>query len=211
MNILETKKTSQEISQLLSASLLKAVSYQEYRATVSALVADGLSTGTVQNDALANYTLLNDKRMKRLDKTLKFSEDVIEGVSKINKKVTWLVLTESWCGDAAQTMPVMNKLASLNPNIEFKVILRDENLELMNQFLTNGTLSIPKLLMIDDATNTVFSEWGPRPSKATQLVAEYKNTHGTLTPEFKQDLQIWYTKDKGVNTAEDLLSGLLLK
>ncbi|WP_282116737.1 thioredoxin family protein [Cellulophaga baltica] len=211
MNILETKKTSQEISQLLSASLPKAVSYQEYRATVSALVANGLSTGTVQNDALANYTLLNDKRMKRLDKTLKFSEDIIEGIAKINKKVTWLVLTESWCGDAAQTMPVMNKLASLNSNIDFKVILRDENLALMNQFLTNGTLSIPKLLMIDDATNTVFSEWGPRPSKATQLVAEYKNTHGTLTPEFKQDLQIWYTKDKGVNTAEDLLTGLLLE
>ncbi|AIZ40647.1 MULTISPECIES: thioredoxin family protein [Cellulophaga] len=211
MNILETKKTSQEISQLLSASLPKAVSYQEYRATVSALVANGLSTGTVQNDALANYTLLNDKRMKRLDKTLKFSEDIIEGIAKINKKVTWLVLTESWCGDAAQTMPVMNKLASLNSNIDFKVILRDENLALMNQFLTNGTLSIPKLLMIDDATNTVFSEWGPRPSKATQLVAEYKNTHGTLTPEFKQDLQIWYTKDKGVNTAEDLLAGLLLE
>ncbi|SDE94616.1 thioredoxin family protein [Cellulophaga baltica] len=211
MNILETKKTSQEISQLLSVSLPKAVSYQEYRATVSALVANGLSTGTVQNDALANYTLLNDKRMKRLDKTLKFSEDIIEGIAKINKKVTWLVLTESWCGDAAQTMPVMNKLASLNSNIDFKVILRDENLALMNQFLTNGTLSIPKLLMIDDATNTVFSEWGPRPSKATQLVAEYKNTHGTLTPEFKQDLQIWYTKDKGVNTAEDLLAGLLLE
>ncbi|WP_282132700.1 thioredoxin family protein [Cellulophaga baltica] len=211
MNILETKKISQEISQLLSASLPKAVSYQEYRATVSGLVANGLSTGTVQNDALANYTLLNDKRMKRLDKTLKFSEDIIEGIAKINKKVTWLVLTESWCGDAAQTMPVMNKLASLNSNIDFKVILRDENLALMNQFLTNGTLSIPKLLMIDDATNTVFSEWGPRPSKATQLVAEYKNTHGTLTPEFKQDLQIWYTKDKGVNTAEDLLAGLLLE
>ena len=211
MNILETKTTSQEISQLLSASLPKAVSYQEYRATVSALVANGLSTGTVQNDALANYTLLNDKRMKRLDKTLKFSEDIIEGIAKINKKVTWLVLTESWCGDAAQTMPVMNKLASLNSNIDFKVILRDENLALMNQFLTNGTLSIPKLLMIDDATNTAFSEWGPRPSKATQLVAEYKNTHGTLTPEFKQDLQIWYTKDKGVNTAEDLLAGLLLE
>ncbi|MFI8604869.1 thioredoxin family protein [Cellulophaga baltica] len=211
MNILETKKTSQEISQLLSASLPKSVSYQEYRATVSALVANGLSTGTVQNDALANYTLLNDKRMKRLDKTLKFSEDVVERITKVSKKITWLVLTESWCGDAAQTMPVMNKLASLNPNIEFKVILRDENLALMNQFLTNGTLSIPKLLMIDDATNTVFSEWGPRPSKATQLVAEYKNTHGTLTPEFKQDLQIWYTKDKGVNTAEDLLASLLLE
>ncbi|MBA6315358.1 thioredoxin family protein [Cellulophaga baltica] len=211
MNILETKKTSQEISQLLSASLPKAVSYQEYRAIVSALVANGLSTGTVQNDALANYTLLNDKRMKRLDKTLKFSEDIVERITKVSKKITWLVLTESWCGDAAQTMPVMNKLASLNPNIEFKVILRDENLALMNQFLTNGTLSIPKLLMIDDATNTVFSEWGPRPSKATQLVAEYKNTHGTLTPEFKQDLQIWYTKDKGVNTAEDLLASLLLE
>ncbi|WP_158974584.1 thioredoxin family protein [Cellulophaga sp. L1A9] len=211
MNILETNKTSQEISQLLNSSLLKAVSYEEYRNTISDLVANEKSTGVVQNDALANYTMLNDKRMKRLDKTLKFSEDIIEKVEKVERKVTWLVLTESWCGDAAQTMPVMNKLASLNPNISFKVILRDENLELMNQFLTNGTLSIPKLLMIDDATNTVFSDWGPRPTKATQLVNDYKNTHGTLTPEFKQDLQIWYTKDKGVNTAEDLLTGLLLE
>ncbi|ADV48366.1 thioredoxin family protein [Cellulophaga sp. E16_2] len=211
MNIVATKKNSQEVSELLKASLAKAMTYQEYRTTVSDLVVDKKSTGTVQNEALADYTLLNNKRMKRLDKTLKFSEDIIEKIESVQRKVTWLVLTESWCGDAAQTMPVMNKLASLNPNIDFKVILRDENLELMNQFLYNGTLSIPKLIMIDDATNTVFSEWGPRPSKATQLVNDYKNTHGTLTPEFKQDLQIWYTKDKGVHTAEDLLAGLLLE
>jgi thiol-disulfide isomerase/thioredoxin len=211
MNTLETNKTAKTISNLLSQSLSKAMTYHEYRNFVSDLVASEKSTGTVQNEALVNYTMLNDKRMKRLDKTLKLSDGIRYKVEELKGKVTWLVLTESWCGDAAQTMPVMNKMASLNPNIDFKVILRDENLELMNQFLTNGTLSIPKLLMIDDATNTVFSDWGPRPSKVTELVNAYKNTHGTLTPEFKQDLQIWYTKDKGVNTAEDLLAGLLLE
>ena len=196
---------------IIKKSLENTYTYQEYRTLVSDLLLVGKSTGPEQSEYITNYSMLNDKRMKRLDKTLKFSEDIIEKIESVQRKVTWLVLTESWCGDAAQTMPVMNKLASLNPNIDFKVILRDENLELMNQYLYNGTLSNPNLIMIDDATNTVFSEWGPRPSKATQLVNDYKNTHGTLTPEFKQDLQIWYTKDKGVHTAEDLLAGLLLE
>ncbi|MFT5892532.1 MAG: hypothetical protein ACI9Y7_002643, partial [Dokdonia sp.] len=54
----------------------------------------------------------------------------------------------------------------------------------------------------------VLRDWGPRPSEATQLVNDYKEAHGTLTPEFKQDLQVWYNKDKGQNTAEDLVAFL---
>jgi hypothetical protein len=211
MNTTETNTISQDISEIINCSLLKAMSYNEYRDFVADLVVKGKSTGADQNEALVDYTLLNDTRMKRLDKTLKFSDDVIAKIRKIDKKITWIVLTESWCGDAAQTMPVMNKISALNSNIDFKVILRDENLELMNQFLTNGTLSIPKLITIDYKTKEILADWGPRPNIATEMVNDFKKEHGVLTAEFKQNLQMWYTKDKGQSTAEDILASLLLK
>jgi hypothetical protein len=78
----------------------------------------------------------------------------------------------------------------------------------MNAFLTNGNRSIPKLIMIDNETGNVLNSFGPRPSKATKLVNDYKYEHGKLTPEFKEDLQLWYTRDKGQNTAKDIV-GLL--
>lgn len=194
----------------IEKALSRAISYQEYRMLVNRLALEGRSTSLVQTMELTNYTLLNDKRMKRLDKTLKIDGALADKIKQLNKKTTWLVLTESWCGDAAQTMPVMNKMAELNPNIDLKVILRDENLELMNRFLYNGTLSIPKLIAIDKETGKVMGDWGPRPTRATKMVEDYKQLHGKLTPDFKQNLQVWYNKDRGKNTLEDL-TGLLLK
>lgn len=189
----------------IAESLAKATSYQEYRTLVQNLVADGKSTGKLQTEDLSNYSMLNDKRMKRLDKTTKLTEEAVAKIKSYHGDVTWLVLTESWCGDAAQTMPVINKVAELNANITLKVVLRDENEALMNEFLTNGGKSIPKLIVIDNGSGDVIGNWGPRPTKATQLVNDYKVEHGKLTPEFKQDLQVWYNKDKGQNTVADLL------
>lgn len=197
--------TETHIKDSIKESLVKATSYQEYRKLVQDLVVEGKSTGELQTEALSNYSMLNDKRMKRLDKTTKLSEEAISEVEAYNGSVTWLVLTESWCGDAAQTMPVINKIAELNDNITLKVVLRDENEALMNAFLTNGGKSIPKLIAIDNTSGNVIGDWGPRPSIATQMVNDYKAEHGKLTPEFKQDLQVWYNKDKGQNTVADLL------
>ena len=191
---------------IIEEALEKSISYNEYRTLVSQLSEQDANTGPEQTEALANYTKLNDRRMKRLDKTVKINEQISEKAKKYDRKVNWLVLTESWCGDAAQTMPVINKIAELNDNIDFKVVLRDENLVLMDQFLTNGGRSIPKLIAIDDATKQVIGEFGPRPSVATKMVQDYKEAHGQLTPEFKQDLQVWYNKDKGLNTAEDIVA-----
>ena len=210
MNVLEDKGIIVTSEHLIQEALFKAMSYKEYREKVAQLVVAGKATGTEQTEDLANYTLLNDKRMKRLDKTLKVDEASAAKISQLDKKITWLVLTESWCADAAQSMPVMNKVAEQNANIDFKVILRDENLELMNRFLYNDTLSIPRLISIDKETGKVLGKWGPRPSAATKMVSDYKNLHGTLTPEFKQELQVWYNKDKGKSTMEGL-TGLLLE
>ena len=132
-------------------------------------------------------------------------------IGKWEKPVLWLVLTESWCGDAAPSIPVMNKIAESAAKITFKVALRDENLELMDLFRTNGTLSIPKLIMLDEQRLKVLNSWGPRPTKATKMVEVYKKENGELTPEFKQDLQLWYNKDKGQNILDDLMELLTLK
>lgn len=211
MNALEVNKNTVDLVKTIQTSLLKSMSYQEYRNLVANLVGNNKATGEIQNEDVANYTMLNDKRMKRLDKTLEFSESVIAKIQKIDQKMTWLVLTESWCGDAAQTMPVMNKLASFNQHIDFRVVLRDENIDLMNHFLYNGTMSIPKLIILDTESNKVISDWGPRPAIATKMVQDFKKEFGTLTPEFKQNLQMWYTKDKGQSTADDILASLFLK
>lgn len=203
-------REEKSITTILKESLSKAFSYEDYRALVTQLALEHKTTGPQQLEELADYTLLNDKRMKRIDKTIKLTDLIVSKLKKIDKKITFLVLTESWCGDAAQIMPIMNKMAVLNANIDFKVVLRDENLELMNLFLTNGTLSIPKLVIVDEALN-VIADWGPRPKEAMQMVQDYKQEHGSLTPEFKQDLQMWYTKDKGQSTATDILACLFLE
>lgn len=182
------------------------MTYPKYRALVETLVEEGKSTGTTQSEALTQYSLLNNKRMQRLDKKGILNDAVIERVKGYNKPVEWIVLTESWCGDAAQVLPYVNKIASLNENIDLKIALRDEHLDLMDEHLTNGGRSIPKLIMRDKETKEVLNTFGPRPSEATKMVEEYKNTYGTLTPEFKKDLQIWYTKDKGQNAVKDLVS-----
>jgi hypothetical protein len=101
-------------------------------------------------------------------------------------------------------MPVLNKMASLNDNIDFKVVLRDENIELMDAFLTNGGRSIPKVIMLDNASGEVLDTFGPRPSEATGYVNRFKAENGSLTPEFKEDLQHWYNKNKGQNIIEDV-------
>ncbi|WP_420551698.1 thioredoxin family protein [Tenacibaculum aiptasiae] len=193
------------MKEIIESSLQKAISYSEYRTLVKDLLEQGKSTGLTQSDALLNYSLLNDKRMKRLDKTIKISEETIAKVKDVKEPQTWLVLTEGWCGDAAQNLPVINKIAEENPNIQLKLVLRDENLELMDKFLTNGGRSIPKLIALDKE-NEVVDTWGPRPSVATKMVADYKTEHGSLDADFKKDLQVWYNKNKGNNMQEDILT-----
>ncbi|MBU2928056.1 thioredoxin family protein [Winogradskyella psychrotolerans] len=194
------------LQDIISESLKNSMTYAEYRELVIKLVEEKSTTGNDKTDALVEYTLLNDRRMRRWDKTAKVSDAMKTKIENSDKKVTWLVISESWCGDAAHIMPIINKVAELNDAIDYKIVLRDENEALMDQFLTNGGKSIPKLIMLNSETNTVLDTFGPRPTVATKMVQDYKAEHGMLTPEFKEDLQRWYNKDKGQSTIEDLVN-----
>ena len=195
------------IKKSIEKGLQKAISYSSYRILISDLIASGKSSGPIQSEDLLNFSKLNDRRMTRLDKTIQLRQETLLIVNKIDKPITWLVLSEGWCGDAAQTLPVINKIANESDLITLKIIFRDEHEELMNYFLTNGGKSIPKLLVLN-SENEVLNTWGPRPDKASKMVQDYKNKHGQLDATFKQELQVWYNKDKGVNIQENML-GLL--
>lgn len=119
------------------------------------LLKEGKSTAVEQTQERTHYRELNEARMHRLDKTIKITEENSAKLKTLNKSYLWIVLTESWCGDAAQILPILNKMVlEANQKIELKLVLRDENEDLMSHFLTNKTKAIPKLIIIDKATGS---------------------------------------------------------
>lgn len=196
------------MKQLINSSIKNSISYLEYKILMDKMVHSKSTTGHEKTEDLINYTMLNDRRMKRWDKTIQLTPESMNIIKSFQKKVIWLVITESWCGDAAHVIPVINKVAELNSKISLKIVLRDDNPELMDAFLTNGSRSIPKLIAIENDTLNVIHTFGPRPTVATDLVDTFKANHGALTADFKEDLQRWYNKDKGQSTLNDLV-GLL--
>ncbi|MGB3590967.1 MAG: thioredoxin family protein [Nonlabens sp.] len=195
----------QTTSSIIKNSWSNSIPYLQYRALVESHVHNNSNTGSEVTQDLAAYTALNHQRMRRLDKTLKLSPDAQEFLKGFNKHVAFVTITESWCGDAAQTLPMVEKLSQA-AGIEHRLVLRDENEALMNLFLTNGNKSIAKVIMIDPATYEPIADWGPRPSLAAAIVAQEKEDKGVLTAQFKQELQGWYNKDKGKNTLEDFIA-----
>ncbi|MCL7754563.1 thioredoxin family protein [Polaribacter sp. Z022] len=193
------------MKEIIEKSLHNSLTYQEFRDLVGNLLTENKSTGHTQSEALTGYSLLNDRRMKRLDKTIKISEQTVTAINTLKEPQTWLVIAEGWCGDAAQNLPVINKISETSDLINFRVVLRDDNDDLMNLFLTNGGKSIPKLIALDK-DNNVIDTWGPRPTVATKMVADYKAEHGVIDAKFKQDLQVWYNKDKGQSLQNDFVN-----
>ena len=189
---------------IIQSALQNSHSYTEYRTLVSKLISEGKSTGKEQSADLLHYSELNEVRMKRLEKTLKLDLEVEKALQNLKSKQTWLVISEGWCGDAAQILPIIKLMADASENIGLKIVLRDENDALMNQFLTNGAKSIPKLLLFDEAFHLI-NHWGPRPEGAKNLIIEYKANHGIVDEAAKIALQKWYLEDKGTSTMKEIV------
>jgi thioredoxin-like negative regulator of GroEL len=191
-------------------ALQKEYSYAEYRKLIVDLLQEDKVTGIEQSEDLLNYSALNETRMHRLDKTIAISDENIVLLQSLKNNYIWLVLSEGWCGDAAQILPVLNKMAlASSGKIELKIVLRDENEELMNLFLTNGSKSVPKLIVLEKASLNVEANWGPRPLGAVHLIQDYKEKHGKIDETVKTDLQLWYLNDKGISTQNEIINLML--
>jgi hypothetical protein len=169
--------------------LTKGISYNQYKQQMAedlALNDDG---------KIKEYIKLNQRRMHRVEKMYTPSPEIIAQLNNLKHKTYWLILTEHWCGDASQTLPAFNAIAELSDGmIELKLVYRDQNEELMNAYLSNGTRSIPKLIQLDEHLN-VTGIWGPRPTVAQKMVKELKSNPATAAT-YANELHLWYAKNK---------------
>lgn len=155
----------------------------------------------------AKYYSINIKRIKRLDEHFELSAEQKEKLRSVENDFQLLVISEGWCGDAAQVVPVVYKMM-VEIGVELRLVFRDANEELMKNYLTNGTKSIPILIGID-AEGTEKFRFGPRPQQGMEMLQKHKENPEIYTDEeFHKDLQIWYNQDKGKAIFEEFLQVL---
>jgi hypothetical protein len=190
---------------IIENSLSQSHSYVDYRNHIKDLLKKEKSTGNEQSESLTHYSELNEARMNRLEKTVKISTEINQKLNQLDGDYIWLVISEGWCGDAAQILPVIYKMAELSEKIDLKIVFRDENEDLMNLFLTNKSKSIPKLIILDKNRLEVLGDFGPRPIGAKQLILDYKAKYGIVDETAKTNLQLWYLHDKGLSIQKEIM------
>lgn len=175
------------------------MSYPAYRQLIDDLLLQDKTTGSNQSASYIEFTKLNVQRMRRLDKTAKPPPEVVDALEQISQPRRWCVLTEAWCGDAAQSVPVIAHLAAASPTISLRLLLKDEHPEVMDAYLTQGARSIPKMVCLTPDLQEIGT-WGPRPVAAQQILRDYKEKYGDRFrehyQEFTQELHLWYAKDR---------------
>jgi len=182
---------------ITSELLAGGFSYPEFVEFTEQLIQENRTTGANQSEEYLAYTRMSLHRMVRWNKTSKVSEKLEQLIRTINQPQVWLVITEAWCGDGAQSIPHLAKLADLNPLITLKIVFRDEHPDLMDAYLTNGNRSIPKLVAVTADLQQELFTWGPKPKYLLDRLAAFKRNSGGLTYlEFLEEIHLWYAKNK---------------
>jgi hypothetical protein len=185
--------------------LEKGYTYIQYKNLIVNLLRENKTTGYEQSEKKIKFSKINVQRMKRLDNTTVINEELKKEIKDLEKKWTWLVLTEAWCGDAAQSNPVIAKMSYINTKIDLKFILRDENPNVMDAYLTNGSKSIPKLICFDSESIKELGVWGPRPDPAQQNVIKDKADQNVSHDEMVKNNLRWYIQDKTQTIQKEFL------
>jgi len=182
----------------------EGISYPQYREMIDRLLAEGRTTGTNHSEAMLHYTKMNVQRMKRVEKTTILSEELLTIIQRVTGHYHFLVITEGWCGDAAQIVPVLNRIAEASAGkFDLRVVLRDQHLPLIDAHLTHGGRAIPVLLVLDQQKELILPKWGPRPAVLQVQLAEWKK-EGVEMPELAEKLHGWYAKDKTQHVQAEL-------
>ena len=191
-------------SDLVVKALNTSFDYEEYKAFAEKELNSFDASKTDQIFVERNEARkINLVRMSRIEKQFQPNEESIELLKNIDQNLLWIVISESWCGDSAQSLPVISRLAFLNPLINLKIIPRDKNLDYMDIYLTDGKRSIPKLIVYNDDLIEIAS-WGPRPKTAQHLMEDMLKNNLPKSERLKK-LHLWYAKNKGAEIESEIV------
>lgn len=176
--------------------IAQGTDYHTYRQTIQQQLEAGGPIGQVEGAQILEYTALNTKRMDRLEKTTKLQESLQEQLKAVGTGMIWTIITEGWCGDAAQNLPVLEAMAALNPQIKTVLFYRDEHPDMMDAYLTEGGKAIPKLIALRASDLKELGTWGPRPEEAQVIMRDWKAQGGGEYAVIAERIHTWYAKDK---------------
>ncbi len=182
----------------------RSMSYAAFRDLINSLLIERKTTGENQSKQLVQYTRLNARRMDRMDKRTEIIPELLDELMAIRENQIWLGLAEAWCGDVPHSIPPMAKMAVSVPKVSMRLLLRDENLDVMDAYLTNGSRSVPKVIALKEDTLEELWTWGPRPEPAQKLFEELK-AKGESYDVIAEELQKWYNKDKTLTLQQEIL------
>ncbi len=182
------------------------MNFQEYSEMFDSILDAEKPTPPYDNADYFQYTKMNRSRMNRWLKQNPITAETKAILASINRKQQWVVITEPWCGDAAHIVPILYRMSQENDHIGFSLQLRDSGSEI-EQYLTNGTRSIPILIVRDENGNDLF-HWGPRPAAAKKVYEALKEKKAGFE-ETKIALQQVYNSDKSTGIQQEV--GILLQ
>lgn len=177
-------------------------SWENYLDRFEEILNAKLPESPYDNKDYFNYLKLNASRQKRWLKKGEINGSLKKKVEQISNEQTWYIITEPWCGDAAHSVPFIYMIAELNDHITLKIVWRDTPPFMIENYLTNGGKSVPKLIVRDQEENDLFT-WGPRPAPCQKLYHQLKEKNADFE-EMKIELQQWYNKDKGQTLQKEL-------
>ncbi len=195
------------ITQTITQEILnEALGYKAYNQLIAKRFEQGRTTNEDDRPNMLENTKLNIHRTSRWDRRAKIEGGLTEKLQNFPFKMIWLVITEGWCGDSSQIIPFLNKMAELSPKIDLKMILRDEHPAVMDEFLTNGSRSIPKLIALNSETLDVLGSWGPRPQGVQQTYLAERANPEIENKKATENLHLWYARNKGKAMQQEFLN-----
>ncbi|WP_460764758.1 thioredoxin family protein [Niabella terrae] len=179
----------------------KNLDWQSYLDYTKEIISSTNPAAPYDNPDYLHYTLMNEKRMQRWLKANPITDETAAIIRSISTAQHWLVITEPWCGDAAHIVPILYLMSTLNEKIDFRLQLRDQDSEI-EQYLTNGTRSIP-MLIVRNATGQDIFHWGPRPKEGQEMYLALAARKADFE-EVKTAIQHYYNKDKSLSTQREV-------
>lgn len=190
------------MSVITKETINKTLSFDEYLKLTEDIINSPTPPEVYKDEKLMRFTKENFERMNRLKSFTNIESKLYNELQKLNTSWTWICITEPWCSDASQIVPVLNLISQSNSNILFRILLRDTNLEVMDAYLTSGGRAIPKLICVNSETLEEVGVWGPRPTVLQDIVLANKEL--SLGEKVKL-IHAWYDENKTLAIQEEFI------